>query len=346
MPVVERSFQVVATDPEWPPLTYEEEELSPVGAEVVMAQCRTEDEVIAACGQADGVLVEYSPFTARVMDALPRLKIICEYGIGVDNIDVDAATERGICVGYVPDYCVDEVSDHAFSLLLTCGRQIVRMNQAVRARTWSFEVAKPLFRLRGQTVGVVAFGKIAKALATKAKAYGFRVLVHDPYVPGAVLLEQGFVPASLKEIIDQADFISLHAPLTAETRHLIGERELRKMKPTAYLINTSRGGLVDEQALHRALKEGWIAGAGLDVLQQEPPDWDNPLLSQDNVIFTPHAAFYSERALEDVRRGASREVARALQGQWPVNMVNSVLREKMPAPKRKGEEGGSLWMAT
>lgn len=328
------SFQVVATDPEWPPLDYEEEELNPISAAVVAAACRTEDEVIAACGEADGVLVEYSPFTTRVMDALPRLKIISEYGIGVDNIDVDAATRRGICVAYVPDYCVDEVSDHAFALILACGRQIVRMRRAVRSHLWSFEVAKPLFRLRDQTLGIVAFGKIAKALAAKGKAYGFRVLVYDPYVPSQILQGQGFCPASLEQIISEADFVSLHAPLTEETRHLIGTPELRAMKPTAYLINTSRGGLVNEQALYQALKERWIAGAGLDVLGQEPPDWESPLLALDNVILTPHAAFYSEKALEDVRRGASREVARVLQGQWPLNMVNAVLRNRMPAPGR------------
>ncbi|MCL5961529.1 MAG: C-terminal binding protein, partial [Chloroflexi bacterium] len=230
--------------------------------------------------------------------------------------------------------CVDEVSDHAVALLLACARQIVPMHAAVLSREWSFEVAKPLFRLRGQTLGLVAFGKIARAVAAKGKAFGFHILGYDPYTPAQVFLDHGVQPASLGEVLTQSDFVSLHAPLSAETTHLIGEDELKAMKPTAYLINASRGGLVDEKALCKALSENWIAGAGLDVVENEPPDWNNPLFSLPNVVITPHAGFYSEDSLEDVRRRASQEVIRALTGEWPVCLLNQELKNKIEAPGR------------
>lgn len=329
-----KPFKVVATDLEWSDVGVEQEVLAEIGAKVELTVSRTEDEIIAVARDADAIMIDHAPITRRVIERLERCKIIAAPAIGVNTVDLAAATERGICVSNVPDYCVDEVSDHTMALLLTCARQVVRMNDAVRSRQWTFEVAKPLYRLRGRTLGIVAFGKIARAVAAKGQAFGFRVLAYDPFIPTQALLDQGVQPASLGEVLTQSDFVSLHAPLTPGTSHLIGEDELRAMKPTAFLINTSRGGLVDEKALVKALKEGWIAGAGLDVVEQEPPFWDNPLFSLPNVVITPHAGFYSEDSLEDVRRRASREVIRALTGEWPVCLLNQELKDKIEAPGR------------
>lgn len=316
--------RVVITDHVFPSLEIERAVLEEgAGAEVIVLQATSEDDLREAAADADAVLVCYAPITRRVIDRLHRCRIIARYGIGVDNVDVAAATEKGIVVTNVPDYCVDEVSDHALALLLACARKVPFLDRRVRAGRWEARDAVPMSRLRGQTLGLIGFGKIPRRVAEKAQALGLRVLAYDPYVSREEMEAHRVTQAPLDQVLAQADFVSVHAPLVPETRGLIGERALRTMKPTAYLINTARGPIVDETALARALRDGWIAGAALDVLESEPPRPDNPLLGLETVILTPHVAFYSEESVRDLQRKAAEEVARVLAGEPPRSPVNA-----------------------
>lgn len=317
-------WTVLVTDYVFPSLDIERAVLQAAGAQLVAMQARSESELAEAVGSADGLLVCYAPVTRRVIERAKRCRVIARYGIGVDNVDVTAATERGIVVTNVPDYCIEEVSDHALALLLACARKVALLDRGVRAGRWEARDAVPIRRLRGQVLGLVGFGKIPRLLAAKARALGLTVLAYDPYVDAGACEEHGARKVELGALLAQADFVSVHAPLTPQTRGLIGEAELRRMKPTAYLINTARGPIVHEAALLRALEEGWIAGAALDVLEHEPPPADHPLLQAPRVILTPHVAFYSEESLQELQRKAAEEVARVLTGQpprYPVNVV-------------------------
>ncbi|MFS8514741.1 MAG: C-terminal binding protein, partial [Planifilum fulgidum] len=292
------------------------------------------EEVIAACRDADAILNQYAPLGRRVVEALNRCRVIVRYGVGVNTIDLAAATEKGICVANVPDYCLDEVSDHALALLLNLARRITAADRLVKRGEWDFKRAAPVRRLRGQTVGLVGFGNIPRVLAAKLKPLGFRLIAHDPYVPRSVAEERGVTLVSLDRLCREADIVSVHAPLTAETRGMIGREQLRSMKPRAYLINTSRGPVVDEGALLEALREGWIAGAALDVVEEEPIRPDHPLLSMEQVILTPHMAWYSEEAMEELRTKAAEAVREVLQhGRYPRYLVNREVME--PASSRK-----------
>ncbi len=319
-------YRVVVTDYVFPHLETERSILGEIGADLVAMQARSEAELAEAVEPADGLLVCYAPVTRRVIERAQRCRVIARYGIGVDNVDVAAATERGIVVTNVPDYCVEEVSDHALALLLACARKVALLDRGVRAGRWEARDAVPIRRLRGQVLGLVGFGKIPRLLAAKARALGLAVLACDPYLDAATCEAHGARKVELGELLDQADFVSVHAPLTPQTRGLIGEAELRRMKPTAYLINTARGPIVQEAALLRALEEGWIAGAALDVLESEPPPAGHPLLRAPQVVLTPHVAFYSEESLQELQRKAAEEVARVLTGQpprYPVNVVQA-----------------------
>jgi len=318
-----RRAKVVITDHVFPSLDIERAVLGEAGADLVVLQARTEEDLLGATADADALMVCYAPITRRVIAQLQRCRIIARYGIGVDNVDLPAATERGITVTNVPDYCIDEVSDHAVALLLACARKILLLDRRVRAGRWEAGDARPVYRLRGRTLGLVGFGKIPRRVAEKAQALGLRVLAYDPYVGPEEMGAHRVAKATLEEVLSQADFVSIHAPLVPETRGLIGERELRLMKPTSYLINTARGPIVQEEALVRALREGWIAGAGLDVLESEPPREGTPLLALENVILTPHAAFYSEESVQDLQRKAAENVAKVLSGEAPLSPVNA-----------------------
>ena len=252
------SFIVAITDYVFPSLEPEQRVLTPLGVELRPAQCKSEEEIIELTRDADGVLNCYAKMTARVIENLHRCKIIARYGIGVDNVDLAAATQAQILVTNVPDYCIDEVSDHALALLLALARRIVEANGAVKAGAWDVVAHAGIRRLRGQTLGLIGFGRIAKALASKVQALGMKVLVYDPYLEAVAIAHHGAEAASFDRTLADADAISVHVPLSEETRNLIGERELARMKPTAFLINTSRGGIVDERALAIALKEGRI----------------------------------------------------------------------------------------
>ena len=318
------NFRVLLTDPIWPSLAPEHQVLDPLGAELVVSPSGSEEELCRQAPGVDAMLVCYGRVTRNVIERAPRLRIVARYGIGVDTVDVEAASERGVVVTNVPNYCTDEVSDHAMALLLALARKLGVYDRSVRSGGWDVQVGKPITRLRGQTLGLVGLGRIGTAVAQKAAAFGLRVLAHDPYLRPDQIKERGAAPVDLDQLLSESDFISLHAPLSAAsgTAGLFAEAQFRAMKPTAYLINTARGGIVDGTALERALGEGWIAGAGLDCLPVEPPGRENPLLKLPNVIFSPHAAFYSEQAMVDSQRMAAEEVARVLTGQRPLSPVN------------------------
>lgn len=316
------SFVVAVTDYVFPSLEPERAVLEPLGVELRLGQCKSEEEIIALTQGADAVLNCYAKMTARVIEKLNRCKIIARYGIGVDNVDLAAATRAGILVTNVPDYCIDEVSDHALALLLALARQIVAADRAVKAGAWDVVAHAGIHRLRGQTLGLVGFGKIARALASKVQPLGMKVLVYDPYLEPELIGRHGAEAVNFERLLAEADAVSIHVPLSPETRNLIGKRELARMQSTAFLINTSRGGIVDEPALATALKEGRLAGGALDVLSAEPPPPDHPLRRAPNMILTPHLAFYSRESLIELQTKAAEEVARALKGEPPRSPVN------------------------
>jgi len=320
---------VVIADYDFGDVDIERSIIEAAGLRLVAAQCKSEDDVIAAARDADAIIAQYATVGATAIRALTRCEVIARYGTGTDIVDVDAATRHGILVTNVPnDWCENEVADHAMTLLLAAARKVCRYDQATRAGTWRWQTGEPIYRISGRTLGLLSFGAIAQAVARRAAGFGMRVIASDPYVPAADITDRGAVPVSLEELLDQADYLVIQAPLTKETHHLIGAPELRRMKPTAILINTARGPIVSDEALYQALSEGWIAGAGLDDIEEEPAklrDWtpSSPLFSLDNVIITPHAAYYSEEAIHTVRDFAASEVVRVLTGQPPLSPVNA-----------------------
>jgi D-3-phosphoglycerate dehydrogenase len=316
------SFVVAITDYVFPSLEPERAVLEPLGVELRPNQCHSEEEVVALAQEADAVLNCYAKMTARVIEALRRCRIIARYGIGVDNVDLSAATKARILVTNVPDYCIDEVSDHALALLLALARRITAADAGVKAGAWDVVAHAGIRRLRSQKLGLLGFGKIGKALALKAGALGMKVIVYDPYLDPAVIARDAAEAVSLDSLLSEADAISIHVPLSPETRNLISDRELAQMKPTAFIINTSRGGIVDEEALAIALREGRLGGAALDVLYVEPPPADHPLRQAPNIILTPHLAFYSRESVIELQTKAAEEVARALKGEPPRSPVN------------------------
>lgn len=316
-----RKHRVVAIDDGYAAYDQEEALLAEVDATFEVRPCRRNEEAaIAAVRGADVVLVRESPVTRRVIDAMERGRAIIRYGIGVDNIDQQAARERRMYVANVPDYGTDEVSSQAVALALAVVRRIRLHDGEVRAGRWSTGVLQPMYRLRGRTLGLVGYGRIARMTHEKLAGFGFgRVLANDPH-PEA--LPAGVEPASVDEICREADLISLHAPLTQETKHLIDERRIALMRPTAIVVNTARGGLVDLDALHRALAARQILGAGLDVFEHEPPDPTHPLFTLDNVVVTNHIGWYSEEAMRELQLKTVQEAVRVLRGEQPVHWLN------------------------
>ncbi|MBD3304901.1 C-terminal binding protein [candidate division KSB3 bacterium] len=317
-------LRVVITDCDFGAFACERQELEGI-AELAVYQCQTEDDVIAVAQEADGLLVQYAPITRRVMQSLKKCQAIGRYGIGVDTIDVPAATDYGIAVVNVPDYCFEEVSDHALALLLACVRKLRFLDSTVRAGQWDVQRAAPIYRLRECTVGLIGFGNIAQRVTQKLAGFGCPLLAYDPYAPSELFRQYGVTSANFDQILRQADILSIHVPLTTETHHLFDEHAFRRMKPEAFLINTSRGAIIDEQALYTALQEHWIAGAALDVVEEERLSPDSELLTLDNLLITPHAAFYSVTALQELQKWTARGVAQVLQGQIPTYLVNKEL---------------------
>ena len=307
-----RKQKIVITDCDHPSVEIERKVLNEIKPELVLAHCHTEDEVIEVAKDTDGIINQYAPITRRVIESLKRCKVIARYGVGVDNIDVEAATEHKIIVANVPDYCVDEVSTHAMALILACARGITLLDRKRMEKIWDFTLAKPLFRTQGKTLGLFGLGRIARMVVQKASGFGFKIIAYDPYVSK---VDKGIELVKFSQLLSDSDFVSIHTPLTDETRHSFGENELKAMKKTSYLINTARGPIIDEKALYKALKERWVAGAALDVMEKEPPDLKNPLLKLDNLIITPHVSFYSEESYVELKIKTAKAVLSVLKGE-------------------------------
>jgi D-3-phosphoglycerate dehydrogenase len=320
-----RENVVVVTDHVFPDLDIERRMLSEAGLELRYERdAHTPQEVLAAAVGAVGILNCYTPIPAGVIEALEdRCRVIARYGIGIDSIDVEAATRRGIVVTNVPDYCIDEVSDHALALILGLARGVVRLDRSVHTGEWSPSSAGPLHRIRGRTLGLIGFGRIARRLGEKAAGLGYRVVATDPFVPVDAMEAAGAERRELADLLRESDVVSVHVPLSTDTHHLLGEEELSLMRPGAFLVNTSRGPVVNPGALRRALDEGRLGGAGLDVLETEPPDPTDPLVGHPLVVVTPHAAFSSEESVAELQTKAARQVVVALSGGIPPYAVNA-----------------------
>jgi D-3-phosphoglycerate dehydrogenase len=313
------TYRVLLTDYAWPDLEIERTILAKHDAELVVAPDRKLPSLLKLAADADAIMTNWSDVPAELIDAAANCQIIARLGIGLDNIDVRHATRRGIPVTNVPDYCLIEVAEHTMALLLALARKIGVFHENARSGRYDLSAGFPLRRIEGQTLGIVGLGQIGRRVAAKAQAFGLRILAtnrsrRDP-VPGAVW-------AKLNELLSQSDFVSLHVPLNDETRGMIGAAELALIKPTAFLINTARGGLVDHGALAAALAGGKLAGAALDVQDREPPDLSQPPYNDPRVIVTPHAAFYSSESVEDLRRRVAHQVGVRLTGGRPENVVN------------------------
>ncbi len=309
--------------------------LAKAGVAFQVAPMQTEDDIIRVAADADAVFAGATElYTPRVLDALTKCRVISRAGVGYDNIDVSACTARGIAVAYTPGASVPEVSDHALTLLLALARRVVPIAQLARTVPWSqtnpdlTKLRRGTPRLSTQTLGIFGSGRIGAAVIGKAKAFGLRVLVYDPYADPQALRKLGAEVVDLERLLRESDFITLHAPTTAETRGFFNLDKFRKMKRTAQIVNTARGALIKEDDLVAALKEGIIAGAALDVTDPEPPALDNPLRKMDNVIMTMHSAFYSEASQEETRQQSVEAVLLALQGRWPPTLVNPEVKSQ------------------
>jgi len=322
--------KVVLTDYVWESLDVEKKILGGL-AEIVPMQTKKPEEFLAQAADCDALLNTYAgPITGDAMAKMPKCKIIARYGIGVDTIDLEAATRAGIIVTNNPTYCVEEVAEHTLALLLDSARKVAFYDRLVRAGTWAVPPGKPLYRLVGRTLGLVGFGNIARHVAVRAAAFGMQVLYADPFVKEGQFSEPG-KKVELNELFRESDFVSVHPPLTPQTRGMINDDAFSKMKPGAILINCSRGPVVDTAALVRALDAKKIAGCALDTTDPEPLPNPHPLRGRENVIINPHVAWYSETAMVGLQAGAPGEVRRVLTGEWPVNVVNKAVKGKSRA---------------
>lgn len=319
---------VVIADYDYGDVDIERPIIEGAGFALLAAQCKTEDEVIEVARDAAAVFCQYARVGDRAIEAFTRCRVIARYGTGVDIVDVEAATRRGIQVTNVPnDWCQDEVADHAMALVVALGRKILDYDRATRAGVWAWQSGRPIHRLSSSTLGLLSFGAIAQGIAARGHGFGMQVIANDPFMDPHAIEALGATPVSFDQLLEQSDYLVIQAPLTADTRGLFGEAELRRMKTSSFLVNTARGPIVNDAALHRALTEGWIAGAGLDDVEEEPAkvrEWKptNPLFALSNVIITPHAAYYSDEAITTVRDFAAHEVVRVLTGQHPLSPVN------------------------
>jgi D-3-phosphoglycerate dehydrogenase / 2-oxoglutarate reductase len=312
-------FKVLLTDYAWPNLDIERRTLAEVDAELVVAERTDPASLAAAAVDADAIMTNWVNVPAEVIDAAPKCRIVARLGIGLDNIDVAAASRRGMLVTNIPDYCLTEVAEHALALLLSLARKVAFYHHQTKSGRYDLKAGPPLRRIEGQTLGIVGMGHIGQALAAKALALGLKVLAADPVQQAA---PQGVTFCDLDELLTRSDYVSLHVPLVPQTRHLIGRQQLARMKPSAFLINTARGGLLDASALAEALAADKLAGAGLDVQEPEPPDLSQPPWNDPRVIVTPHAAFASEESLADLRRRTAVQVADCLSGRSVAHVVN------------------------
>ena len=317
------TFRVLMTDTIFPDTTIEQEELRRIDAEFVLAPTTDPDTLKREGARCDAAINVYVQLTKEILDAWPKCRVIVRTGIGYNTIDLEAANARRIMVANVPDYCMGEVADHTVGLFLACVRHIPRLHASVKGGQWSVDLAKPAPRLQGKLYGLFGFGNIAQQVAKRVQAFGLEVIAFDPYVAAEAFAARHVRrAASLEELLRAVDFLSVHAPLTAETQGILNRTTLGLMKPTAVLVNTSRGPLINEADLLTVLQEGRLAGAGLDVLADEPPSFPLALAALDNVVLTPHTAWYSDDAMPELRRKAAQEVARALTEGRPKFWVN------------------------
>jgi D-3-phosphoglycerate dehydrogenase / 2-oxoglutarate reductase len=314
---------IAVTDSPFPSLDPAKAALARIDPELRVANSTSADDILAVARDADAILVTYAKLPGELLRQLRRCKAIGRFGLGVDNIDIAAAAELGITVTYVPDYCMQEVSDHAMALLLALARKVPQSNALVQAGRWDMPAVVPIHRLAGRVLGLVGFGNIPRALAPKAQAFGLRVVAHDPYVSQHALAAAGVEGMSFDRLLEISDFVSIHAPLLPATRGLFNAEVFRKMKQGACLINTARGPLVDEDALLAALDSGRLAGAALDVVAVEPLPKQSRLIGRDNLVLTPHTGFYSVEALNELQTKCAADVARVLSGEKPVYPVKT-----------------------
>lgn len=321
--------KVVITDYDFGNVSVEIEILEAAGAEVIALQAKREEDLFEVAPVCAAMMNQYARIGRETISRMKACEVIARYGVGVDIVDVDAATERGILVTNVQNYCTEEVADHAISLWLTLARKLPAYDRATHAGIWRWQSGQPVYRLRGRTMGVVSLGKIGQAIASRAQAFGVEVIAYDPFLPSGAAASLNVELVSKADLLARSDYVLMQAPMTPETRHFLSDAEFAAMKPGAILVNTGRGPTVDNKALFRALTEGHLAAAGLDDPEEEPakranwsPD-DNPIFSLPNVLVTPHAAYYSEESIHAARVTAATQVAKVLTGQQPDYTVNA-----------------------
>jgi D-3-phosphoglycerate dehydrogenase / 2-oxoglutarate reductase len=321
-------FTAVITDHDFPNLDPEERVLRPLGIGLEVLNAANRSSIRSALNRADAVINQFMPLDADLITTMSRCLVIVRYGVGFDGIDVAAATQAGICVANVPDYGTQEVALHAISLLLAAHRRLLTYDAALRQGRWlkGAQVVPPIPRIKGLTLGIVGFGRIGRAVAAHAESLGMHRLTYDPYISRSSAMDVGAILVDYATLLRQSDFVTFHVPLSPETRHLLGQREIDQMKPSAVVINTSRGAVVDTVTLARALQEGRLAGAGIDVFEHEPLKPNHPLRAAPNTVLTPHVAWYSEEATQTLKRRVAEEVARVAKGEWPRSLVNADVR--------------------
>jgi D-3-phosphoglycerate dehydrogenase / 2-oxoglutarate reductase len=314
---------IAVTDSVFPSLDPAKAALSKLNPTYRISKSANADDILAVAKDADAILVTYAKLTRDILSQLARCRAIGRFGLGVDNIDLVAAKEKGIAVNYVPDYCIREVSDHAMALLLALIRKIPLSNKLVQGGRWEMPAVVPIRRIEGTVLGLIGFGHIPRLVAPKAQAFGMKVLAFDPFAKPedfkAALVES----VDFDTLLNKSDYVSVHAPLLPATRGMMNAVAFAKMKQGAYIVNTARGPLIDEPALIAALDSGQVGGAGLDVVAAEPLTKDSALLSRDNVIISPHTAFYSIEALEELQTKCARDVARVLSGEKAVYPISA-----------------------
>lgn len=318
-------FQICVLDNVFTDLEIEKAAIEALGGTLIYLGNKEDEEIYQMLEEVDGIITSLQEVTKEMIYSAKKCKVISRMGVGYNNVDVKAATEKGIFVCNVPDYCIEEVSNHALAFILTLNKKLHISNAMIHKGVWDVNQLMPIQALNQCTLGLLAFGNIAKALAKKAKVLGMNILVTDPFVSEEMAKAEGVTLVDMETLLQKSDFLSLHAPLLQETHHVMNQKTLQKMKPTAYLINTARGALVDEVALYQALQEGWIAGAGLDVLEKEPVQQNHPLLELEQVVFSPHSGYYSTTSNDELRKRTATQTAMGAMGNIPPNVVNKGL---------------------
>jgi D-3-phosphoglycerate dehydrogenase len=314
-------FKILITDPYHQNFHIEKEILAEINTVVKVCHCKTEEDVIRLGSEMDGLLVSYVSIGKKVIENLHKCKVIVKYSVGLDNIDLEAATQKKIFVANVPRYCVEEVSTHTLALLLNLVRKISKYDQSVKRGSWDPLVGDPIFRIGNKVFGIIGFGNIGKRVAEKIQPFKLSIIVYDPFINSKLISKYGAKKVELETLLRQSDYISMHCPLNKSTKHLIDFKEIEIMKKGVFIINTSRGEIINQNALYKAIKDEKIAGAALDVLEKDPPSLTD-IMNIDNIIYTPHVAWNSVEAEMELRKSAAQEVKRVLEGEKPLNLVN------------------------